>query len=140
MASEWLPVRVRGWGGAEPTATQFFELIGLKPEGGLTAHPSDSPYRAAIIELFALSMDECQSAAEPTEEFDARLTAEFERAAEWLNTLSPDGFAAWRAMGKVTDVFIGGWTDADQFDQTLPAEFLLACGRLGLPIVICTND
>jgi hypothetical protein len=37
-------------------------------------------------------------------------------------------------------VFFGGWLDGEQFDLDLPAEFLLACGRAGLPISICTND
>ena len=33
-----------------------------------------------------------------------------------------------------------GWIEDNQLDLTLPPEFLLGCGRLGLPIVICTND
>src|SRR5262249_34189420 len=113
---------------------------GHKSETGFHSHPSNSLYRAATIELFAVSMDECLSAAEPTEEFVVRIDAGLKRAAEWLDTLDPTTFAEWRTAGKTTDIFIGGWMNCDQFDLTLPPEFLLACGRLGLPITICTND
>ena len=49
--------------------------------------------------------------------------------------------ASWESLSFMpADVFIGGWMNCDQFDLTLPPEFLLACGRLGLPIDIYTND
>jgi hypothetical protein len=35
---------------------------------------------------------------------------------------------------------MGGWLSNEQFEIMLPAAFLLACGRSGLPIHICTND
>jgi hypothetical protein len=38
------------------------------------------------------------------------------------------------------DVFFGGRLDGEQVEIDLPAELLLACGRAGLPISICTND
>jgi hypothetical protein len=38
------------------------------------------------------------------------------------------------------DNFIGGWLLNEQFDLALPAPFLIACGRAGLPLRICTND
>ncbi len=49
-------------------------------------------------------------------------------------------FEELRTAGRVTEIFVGGWIDQDQFDLDLPTEFLQACGMLGLSISICTND
>jgi hypothetical protein len=140
VAVEWIRFSLRGWGGPETSGTQFFELVGWAPAAGFEARPSNSPWQTALVHLFALSIGECQHGTERYEEFAARTTSGLKRAAEWLNSLSPAGFGEWRALGMAADIFIGGWMNCDQFDLTLPPEFLLACGRLGLPITICTND
>lgn len=140
MAVEWIRFSLRGRGGPEPTGTRFLEMIGQTPLTGLEAHPSNSPWQAALISLFALSIKECQPGTERYEEFAKRTAAGLKRAAEWLDSLSPAAFGEWRALGKKADIFVGGWMTDDQFDLALPPEFLLACGRLGLPIEICTND
>lgn len=62
------------------------------------------------------------------------------RAAKWLARQQPDVFARLRADGRITDVFVGGWIEQDQFDLDLPPDFLQACGALGLSVSICTND
>jgi hypothetical protein len=49
-------------------------------------------------------------------------------------------FDQWRQSGRKADVFIGGWLLNEQIDIVLPAPFLMACGRSGLPIHIFTND
>jgi hypothetical protein len=140
MAVEWIRFSLRGHGGPEPTGTQFFDLIGWTPATGFEAHPSNSAWQSAVIYLFAISIEECQPGTESYEKFEARITAGLKRVAEWLDSLSPTAFDAWRTRGKKADLFIGGWMNSDQFDLTLLPEFLLACGRLGLPITICTND
>ncbi len=61
-------------------------------------------------------------------------------AAEWLDARSAGAFERWRESGRTADVFIGGWLSNEQFDMVLPPPFLLACGKAGLPIHICTND
>jgi hypothetical protein len=37
-------------------------------------------------------------------------------------------------------MYVGAWIDQDQFDLSLPAAFVLACGNAGLPISVITND
>jgi hypothetical protein len=140
MAVERIRFSLRGWGGPEPTGTQFFELVGWTSATGFEAQPSNSSWRAALISLFAVSIEECQPGTERYEEFAVRIARGLKRAAEWLNSLSPAAFDAWRAAGKKADIFVGGWMNSDQFDLALPPGFLLACGRLGLPLTICTND
>lgn len=140
MAVEYLHFNLRGWGGAEPTGTRFFEVIGLDPGAGFVAHPSVSHYEAARVVLFELTARECRQDTELYEEFATRLEAGLKCAAEWLGSLAPSAFEEWRNSGMKADLFIGGWMNSDQFDLTLPPELLLACGRLGLPIGICTND
>ena len=86
-------------------------------------------------------MADLQGCEEPSEEFAARIEQGFLRAAEWLDARSAGGFRMWRReSGRTADVFIGGWLSNEQFDMVLPPPFLLACGKAGLPIHICTND
>jgi hypothetical protein len=140
MAVEYFRFLLRGSGGKEPTGMRFFELLGWEPNSGFGAYPSDSAWKAALIELFTIRIEECQAGSERYEEFASRIDAGLKRAAEWLSARPQGVFDEWRASGKNADVFIGGWMNSDQFDLTLPPEFLLACGRAGLPIEICTND
>jgi hypothetical protein len=140
MSVQWIRFSLRGHGGPEPTGVQFFELVGWTPGTGFESHPSNSPWRAALISLFAISIEECQPGTERYEEFAARIAVGLEQATRWLVSLSPAAFEEWRATGKKADIFIGGWITDDQFELTLPPEFLLACGRLGLSINVCTND
>jgi hypothetical protein len=140
MAVEWFRVSLRGYGGPEPTGTRFFESIGASAAGEVVLDPSDSPWKAALVGLLLVDMEDCRGAAEPSEEFAARTDAGLRRVAGWLASLPVTGFAEWRASGRTADVFVGGWMDSDQFDLTFPPEFLYECGRLGLPIQICTND
>jgi hypothetical protein len=140
MAVEWIRFSLRGYGGPEPTGSRFLELVAWTPATGFEAEASDSAWRSALIHLFALSIEDCQPGTESYEEFGARMAVGLKRAAEWLNSLSPEALDQWRALDKRADIFIGGWMNDDQFDLTLPPEFLLACGRLELPIEICTND
>ena len=142
MAVEWLRVNLRGYGygSGGPFGDRFFEQIRVMPWHGFALSPGDCQWASARVEFLSLSIDECQPGTERYEEFAARLDAGLKRAAGWLNDREPAWFDEWRAAGWKADVFIGGWMNADQFDLTLPPEFLSACGRLGLPITICTND
>jgi hypothetical protein len=90
--------------------------------------------------LLELAMNELEECREPFEEFAARLRDGFLGAAERLGSLPPGAFEEWRALGRRADIFVGGWLDDQQFDLDLPSEFLLACGRLGLVVSICTNE
>ncbi len=140
MSVEVLNVSLREWGGAEATGSLFFDLIGLQPGTDYTSYPSDSPHKAARIVLASVSLAECAPGPERHQEFASKIGAGLKRAADWLASLVPAGFDEWRARGMVADIFIGGWMNSDQFDLKLPPDFLFACGRLGLPIEICTND
>ncbi|MBX9626201.1 MAG: hypothetical protein K2X82_20550 [Gemmataceae bacterium] len=142
MAVEWLRVSLRGhgYGSGGPTGDRFFEQIGASPGDGFELDPSDGGWKTARVEFLSASIEDCQPGTERYEEFEVRLDAGLKKAAGWLNDREPTAFEQWRAAGWQADVFIGGWMNSDQFDLTLPPEFLSACGRLGLPITICTND
>ena len=133
-------VSIRGFGSREPTGVAFFAALGLTAADGVPLRPSRSAWQAARAELLSLDMADFADQAEPTEAFAAALRLEFERAAEVLTRCRPDGVQAWRADGKDADVFVGGWLANEQVDLTLPAGFLVECGRLGLDVALCTND
>jgi hypothetical protein len=140
MAVQWLRFSLRGYGGAEPTGTQFFDLLSVNPADGFELSPSDSLWKSANIDLLMVDIESCRTGPESHNEFASRINAGLKRVAEWLSARPMGAFETWRSMGKVADMFIGGWLDGEQFDLCLPPEFLLACGRAGLPIDICTND
>ena len=140
MALDWIQVSLRGCGGETPTGSLLFEHLGVEPDLGFSTHPSESAWQAARIVLFEVTFEEVQEPGEPHELFAERIGQGFRRAAEWLSSRPVEIFDRWRSLGQKMDVFIGGWLNDQQFDLDLPAEFLLACGRAGLPIQICTND
>jgi hypothetical protein len=140
MGLAWVRVSLRGYDGPEPTGTVFFDLLRVQSADGFPTSPSNSPWKAAAVELVEVAMEECQAASEPTEEFVARLDAGLRRAADWLMARPAGAFERWRADGRRADIFVGGWLEGEQFDLAFPAVFLLACGQAGLPIEICTND
>jgi hypothetical protein len=131
---------LRGYGDETPSGAAVFDLLGLEPEREALATQSDSAWRSANIELFAVDMADLLTYDEPSEEFAARVERGFLSAAAWLGSRPPGAFDRWRGQGRKADIFIGGWLLNEQFDIVLPAPFLMACGRAGLPIHICTND
>jgi hypothetical protein len=140
MPLDWVEVSLRGHGGAKPTGTTFFELIGVKPRDRLERTPSDEPWQSAVVQLLLVDRKPFHKKAEPDEAFHAEVRRGLVRAARWLDARRAEGFDEWRKGRKTADVFVGGWLDGDQLDLAFPPAFLLACGRLGLPIEICTND
>ena len=131
---------LRGGGGPEPTGDAFFRSIRLAEGSGARRHASDSAWRCATAQLFAVSMDDVKDAEEPTEAFAERVQEGFEKAATLLAGCDRLGLDEWRARGNDADVFVGGWLANEQFDLKIPATFLSQCTRLGLSIRICTND
>ena len=136
----WVRASLRGYGGVAPSGAAFFDLLALEPEWLPRATQSVSAWQSANVELFAVAMADLRTYDEPAEEFAARVERGFLRAAEWLDSRPPSAFENWRGQGRKADIFIGGWLSNEQFDMVLPAPFLMACGRAGLPIHICTND
>ena len=135
-----IQVSLRGYGGEAPSGSTFFSSLGADPPSEFPLSPSESAWQAARVELFSLSMKDVESAAEPSEEFAARTKRSFGRAAAFLAECKSDGLERWRLSGKTADVFIGGWLANEQLDLVIPPHFLSECGRLQLPIKICTND
>jgi hypothetical protein len=133
-------VFLRGHGGEPPSENAFFEQIDVQPRDGFKTLPSDSPWKAALITLVEVAIDDCLNAQEPHDEFAARIDAGLKRAAQWLMDGREQLLERWRAGGQKADIFVSGWLEEDQFDLVFRPEFLLACGRLGLQITICTND
>jgi hypothetical protein len=136
----WIRVTLRGYGGEPPTGHSFFSRLGTEHPAELTLSPSARHWQAARVEMFTVDMHELQGLAEPYEEFSARVRQGFLRAATWLNSCEPSGIEQWREEGRKADIFVGGWLANEQLDLEFPAEFLVACGRLGLSIQTCTND
>ena len=140
MSLDWIQTSLRGSAGARTTGNALFELLALAPADGFEVSPSDSAWKAARIVLVEVQAEDVKDTEEPSETFSARIREGLLRAAEWLNSRPAGAFDRCRAEGFKLDVFFGGWLDGEQFDLDMPAEFLLACGRAGLPISICTND
>jgi hypothetical protein len=136
----WVRTSLRGYGGETPSGAAFFDLIALEPEWMTRATRSDSAWQSANVEMFAVAMADLLASEEPSEEFAARVERGFLDAAEWLDSRPPGAFDRWRGQGRVADIFISGWLSNEQFDLMIPAPFLMACGRAGLPLHICTND
>lgn len=143
----YLGVSLRGYGGEAPTGDRFFTLLapepslfGPEPWPDFRLWPSESAWQAARIELFTVDRRELSSFKEPSEEFATRTQQGFIRAARWMSTLGRQGLDGWRSEGRKADIFVGGWMANEQLDLLFPAEFLQQCGRLGLPVSICTND
>lgn len=116
---------------------EFFKQLSF--QAGDAASMMDGPGAPSVQLLFA-SIEDFPDGPERYEAFEAVLQQGLVRAAEWLGRQAASVFEEFRATGRVTDVFIGGWMTDDQFDLHLPPEFLQACGALGLTLSICTND
>jgi hypothetical protein len=136
----WVRASRRGYGGETPSGAALFDLLDLEPERAALATRGDSAWQSANIELFAVDMADLLTYDEPSEEFAARVERGFLSVSEWLVSRPPCAFDRWRGQGRKADIFIGGWLLNEQFDIVLPAPFLMACGRAGLPIHICTNE
>jgi hypothetical protein len=80
------------------------------------------------------------SAEDPQEALSRAVGARLVNAAAWLDSRATRVFDDMRGEGLTLDVFIAAWISSDQIDLTLPPQFLLACGRLGLEVSLCTND
>jgi hypothetical protein len=140
MGLEWIRASLRGMAGERATGTLLFELLALAPGDGFETSPSDSAWKAARIVLMEVAREDVGDSEELAEAFAARIREGLLRAGQWIASRPADAFDRCRAEGFRLDVFFGGWLDGEQFDLDLPAEFLLACGKAGLPISICTND
>jgi len=142
---QWLTFCLRAWDrrGRKIGPGDFLERLLIAP--GDPVKVEDGP-GAARIRLLSVAqedfahVDTTADAGARSEAFAAAVHDGLVRAAKWLAQQQPAVFAELRAGGRVTDVFVGGWIEQDQFDLDLPPEFLRACGALGLTISICTND
>ncbi|HEY1016797.1 MAG TPA: hypothetical protein VGE07_29060 [Herpetosiphonaceae bacterium] len=139
-----IQVTARAWrrGGQNLAKSEIKSIFTLAPPGGFapTVRYPKKPWQAATIILLADEIHAHEAAEEPTEQFAAAIQAQLERAALWLAAQSAERIRAARDQGVDVDVFAGMWIDDDQLDLTLPPSLLLECGRLGLPITICSND
>jgi hypothetical protein len=140
MGLQHVRVSLRGFGGESPTDKRFFTLLGSNVLHTVMLSPSKSAWQAALVNLFEVRLSDFDSHDEPREEFANKAREGFEAAAAFLATCHRNGIDQWRSLGYRSDIFIGGWLANEQFDLDIPAAFLAECGRLGLPLSICTND
>jgi hypothetical protein len=140
MSAEWIQVSLRAWAAHRAVSTELLALFGNQVNGGHMWQGGESIGTAALARLVDVTMEQHARAAEPSEAFASSVEAALLEAAVWLQALPLEPFDECRRRGITMDVFIGSWIDQDQFDLNLPAPFILACGRLSLPISIVTND
>lgn len=142
---DWLQFSLRAWGHLTPSKANANLLNAVKIVPGDPVVVEDSP-GAPRVRLLSVSMEDFahidtkQDAGAQSEAFAAAIHNGLLQAAQWLGRQSVKEFEDLRSTGYVTDVFVGGWITDDQFDLDIPAEFLRACGLLGLAISVCTND
>ena len=140
MAVETIEICLRAWATGEITGANFFHALGLTPDDEWESSAGTNESQTALIYFVNEEFASYQDSPEPEEAFSSMIEERLLRAAEWLLSREVHAFERCRESGLKTDVFIGGWIDQDQFDLSLPASFLFACGRAGLPIEIVTND
>lgn len=138
---EWVRFSLGGYSLERAVGTELFEILALEPAAGFEeARPGTVVTQAAMIDFFTVAFEDVSGFEEPHEEFNAQVERGLLRVAEWLETRPPGAFDRCRAAGLVLYLFIGGWLDGEQFDLNFPTAFLLACGRAGVPVTVCTND
>jgi hypothetical protein len=98
------------------------------------------PWASALVVFARMQLSDYSASAEPYEAFSAALQARLDGIASWLGRQSAEAFRQMHSNDLVTDLFFDAWIDDDQFDLSLPASLLSSCGRLGLSIVMTTND
>jgi hypothetical protein len=142
---EWLEFSLRAWdrGGGEIAPAEFLARLLIVPGDPVTVAEGPGCPRVRLLSVARKDFDHVDitdDAGARSEAFAAAVREGLLRAADWLARQPPVLFEQLRKAGRGTDVFVGGWIDQDQFDLEVPAEFLRACGMLGLSISICTND
>jgi hypothetical protein len=142
---EWLTFCLRVWDprGRKIAAAEFLDRLLIAPGDPATVEDGPGVPRVRLLSVAQedfTHVDITADAGARSEAFAAAVHDRLVRAAEWLARQPPAVFAELRAAGRVTDVFVGGWIEQDQFDLDLPPEFLRACGALGLTVSVCTND
>ena len=140
MSLETIQISLRAWAAGEITGTNFFNLVGLNPDDEWQGVAGTHISQAALIYFVDEEIAFHQDSSEPSESLCSKIEQQLLKAAEWLSSLGTGVFDRCRESGLKVDIFIGGWIDQDQFDLSLPARFLLACGQAGLSIEVVTND
>ena len=97
-------------------------------------------WASALIVFADLKAADYSGSAEPWEDFSAAVLAKLDGVAIWLDRQPPASFQQMRRGGLTVDLFLALWIDDNQVDLSLPASLLLSCGRLGLDIVMVSND
>lgn len=97
-------------------------------------------WQSALVVLVRLRVSDFLEEEEPAEVFFARLTADLERTASWLEQQSIDIFETFRRNGLTVVLFLNLWIDSDQMELSLPASLMRAASHLGLSIEMITND
>jgi len=142
---EFLEFTLRVWDrrGCEIASAEFLDRLLIAPGDPAAVEAGPGVPRVRLLSVERKDFDHVDITKDPgarSEAFAIAVRQGLLRAADWLALQSPAVFDQLRTAGRITDVFVRGWIDQEQFDLELPAEFLRACGVLGLCISICTND
>ncbi len=113
--------------------------LGLSSGQPFVTRESSEAYQTEQVYFVNAELSSITS-ADPYDEFARKITMELEVAAEWLKRISSEVFNGFRERGVQLDIIVSAWIEQDQFDLSLPAEFLSACGDHNLSIQIVTND
>lgn len=142
---EWFEFSLRAWDptGGKIAPSEFVARLLIAPGDPASVAEGPGCPRVRLLSVARKDFDHVDitdDVGARSEAFAAAIHQGLVRAADWLARQPPALFQELRATGRVTDIFVGGRIEQDQFDLDLPAEFLRACGVLGLSISICTND
>ena len=140
-----IKVLLRAWSrrGDKVQPDEFLRRLSITPDDAVKIEAGGGVPRvilASVSQDDVAHVDVAEDAGARSEAFDALVRDRLTSAAAWLLRQPPVVFEDLRRAGRVTDVHVAGWIDDDQFTLDLPADFLRACGTLGLTLSICTND
>jgi hypothetical protein len=132
--------------GGEVTTDDFLTPLNLQP-GEVEATRADAGEWASAMVYFAVVrhsaydyVDTKADAGAQSEAFFAGVVQAFRVAAQVLDRRSHEITSTMRMAGLSLQLFVEVRMDQDQMELELPPEFLSACGRHRLGMLVISND
>jgi hypothetical protein len=139
MAIESIQVSLQAWqpSGKHVAAAVFVEKVAIAPDDPVSKHKGPGHAR---VDLVSKTLFDFEDAPEPADAYATHNAEKIREFVRWLGKQEPSVFANLRQMGCVTEVaiFIVA-TSEDAVDLALPPEFMVECGRLGLPLAVTVS-
>lgn len=97
------------------------------------------PWQSALLTFSRRVLGDFASEEDPSESLSGAVQGDLQHLALWLQPRSA-AVGLLKQRGLQVDVVVDLWIDQDQMDLILPPDFLSACARAGLSVVIVSND